>query len=94
LGLELGIWDIASWRRQITLEQLAQWMAYWRVEPFGGDWRRTGRAALAMAGGRVDASAEDKFLPSYRERPPTEDEVIAQLKSIPTFRKQLEQQGR
>jgi len=94
LGLELGIWDIDTWRHQITAGQLMRWMAYWRVEPFGDSWRRAGRAAIATGGGRVDPSAEDKFLPSYRERLPTEEEFIAQLKAIPTFRKQLEEQGR
>ena len=94
LGLARGIWDIDRWRNEITIRQLVRWMAYWRVEPFGDDWRRTGRGALASAGGRVDPNAEDKFLPSYRERPPTEDEFIAQLKQIPSFRKQLEEQGR
>jgi hypothetical protein len=69
-------------------------MAAWRVEPFGDEWRRAGRAALVMAGGKIEPGDEDKFLPSYREKVQTEAELVAELKKIPGFKKQLEAQGK
>ena len=68
-------------------------MAYWRVEPFGDQWRRAGRAALVASGGKVEPEAEEKFLPSYRARQMTEAEQIAELMSIPSFAEQLKAQG-
>ena len=64
-------------------------MAMWRVEPFGDEWRRSGRAALVASGGKIEADSEDKFLPSYREKQQTEAELIAELRKIPGFAKQL-----
>ena len=90
----MGVWDIEDWKRRITLRQIRQWMAFWKVEPFGDDWRRSGRAALVMSGGKIEPGTEDKFLPSYREKQQTEAELIAELKKIPVFRKQLEAQGK
>ena len=89
LGLAMGIWNIEAFKTQITIRQLRQWMAMWRVEPFGDEWRRSGRAALVASGGKIEADSEDKFLPSYLEKPQTEAELIAELRKIPGFAKQL-----
>lgn len=94
LGLQVGIWNIDSWKKRITVRQIRLWMAFWRVEPFGDEWRRSGRAALMMTGGKIEPGDEDKFLPSYREKPQTEAELVAELKKIPGFKKQLEEQGK
>lgn len=67
-------------------------MAYWRIEPFGDEWRRAGRAALTAAAGfgaKPDADAEEKFLPSYRQRPQTLEEMRAELMKIPAFAEQM-----
>ena len=94
LGLQVGVWDIDAWKKTLTVRQIKSWMAYWRVEPFGDDWRRSGRAALVMSGVKIEADTEDKFLPSYRPKQQTEAELIAELKKIPGLRKQLEAQGK
>lgn len=94
LGLQVGVWDVEGWKKQITVRQIRKWMAAWRVEPFGDEWRRTGRAALMVSGAKLDPETEDRFLPSYREKPQTEEELIAELKKVPKFRKQLEAQGK
>ena len=94
LGLATGEWDVDGLKRRITVRQLKRWMAYWRVEPFGDEWRRTGRGALIACGAKIEADTEDKFLPSWREKPQTEAELIAELKKIPGFAKQLEAQGK
>lgn len=96
LALEHGIWDVEAWKQKITLGQVRRWMAYWRVEPFGDQWRRAGRAALVASGGKVEPSAEEKFLPSYKAPEPrqmSDEEQMAELMSIPAFAKQLKAQG-
>lgn len=94
LGLQVGEWDVDRLKKRITVRQLKRWMAYWRVEPFGDEWRRSGRAALVASGGRIEPDSEDKFLPSFREKQQTEAEMLAELKKIPQFKKQLEAQGK
>ena len=89
LALAMGIWDVEAFKHTITIRQLRKWMAMWRVEPFGDEWRRSGRAALVASGGKIEADSEDKFLPSYREKQQTEAELIAELRKIPGFAKQL-----
>lgn len=67
-------------------------MAYWRIEPFGDDWRRSAREALTAAAGfgaKPDPDAEEKFLPSYREKPQTIDDIRRELAKIPAFAAQM-----
>lgn len=98
LALAIGEWDVEQTHRslsaRITLDQLKRWMAFYRIEPFGDDWRREGRG-VAMLGatwtGKFDEGLEERFLPTYRaNRPQTEDEIRAELMKVPGFRKQLE----
>jgi hypothetical protein len=94
LAAELGIWDVEGWKQEITLEQLRRWIAFYRIEPFGNDWRRTARAAVSISaafGAKVDETTEEKFLPTYREEEhvQTEDEIRAELMKIPAFREQI-----
>ena len=88
----MGIWDVEGWKKQISVRQLMRWQAYWRVEPFGDEWRRSARAALTSAAGfgaKLEAGSEDRFLPSYRQKPQTLDEMRAELMKIPAFRDQM-----
>jgi hypothetical protein len=92
----MRIWDVDGWKQEITLGQVKRWMAFYRNDPWGSDWRRTGRAAVVMAnafGAKVETDAEEKFLPTYRQPEQTEAEMIAELKKIPGFREQLEANG-
>lgn len=69
-------------------------MAYWRIEPFGDDWRRSAREALTAAAGfgaKPDPDAEERFLPSYREKPQTIDDIRRELAKIPAFAAQMKQ---
>lgn len=96
LAKELCIDDVEGWKRRLTVRQLKKWMAYWRVEPFGDDWRRTARGSLTTAaafGGKPEPGAEEKFLPSYREREQSIDELRAELAKIPAFAKQMKDGG-
>jgi hypothetical protein len=92
LALEFGIWDVEAWKRQITLSQLARWLAFYRVEPFGMAWRRTARLAVTLAsafGAKVSSDAEDMFCPGFDPSRPTQTEEemlreLAKLKIPPT----------
>ena len=89
----MQIWDVEDWKKRITVQQLLKWQAFWTIEPFGDDWRRAGRAALTAAAGfgaKPEPDAEDKFLPSYREKPQTLEQLRAELSKIPQFAKQME----
>lgn len=69
-------------------------MAYWRVEPFGDEWRMAGRSALTAAAGfgaKVQPDSEERFLPSFRERPQTEFEMRAELMKIPALARAMRQ---
>jgi hypothetical protein len=92
LALEHGIWDVENWKRSITLDQLKRWMAFYRVEPFGQDWRRSARATMftvTAAGAKVREEFEEMFLPTYDPSRPTqtEEEMLAELMKIPQIRK-------
>lgn len=94
LALELGIANVEAWKRRLTVRQLKLWMAAWRVSPFGDPWRMAARSALVTAaamGAKPDADAEERFLPSYREKTQTIDEMRAQLMAIPAFAAQMKQ---
>lgn len=88
----MQIWDVEDWKRRITVRQLVKWQAFWTIEPFGDEWRRSGRAALTAAAGfgaKPQPEAEEKFLPSYREKPQSLEELRAELSKIPQFAKQM-----
>jgi hypothetical protein len=94
LALQLKIDQVEAWKQRLTVRQLKRWMAYWRVEPFGDEWRMAARQSLTAAaafGAKPDAESEDKFLPSYREKPQTLEDIRRELSKIPGFAKQMEQ---
>ncbi len=66
---------------------MKRWLAFYRLEPFGDEWRRTARLAVTVAasnGARVKEDAEELFLPTYDPSRPmqTEAEMIAELSKI------------
>jgi hypothetical protein len=88
----MGIWDVEGWKRELTLEQLKRWLAFYRVEPFGNDWRRTARLAVTMAnafGAKVSADAEEMFIPGFDPARPTqtEEEMLAELAKLKTVQR-------
>lgn len=95
LALEIGEWDVeqtpGSLAARMTLDQLRRWIAFYRIEPFGQDWRRSGRE-VAMLGavwtGKFNEDLEEKFLPTFRAlRPQTEAEMMAELAKLGVARK-------
>ena len=41
-------------------------------------------------GAKPDPEAEERFLPSYREKQQTEDDIRRELMKIPAFREQMQ----
>ena len=92
LALACGEWDVVKLERDISLPQLREWIAYYRLEPFGDDWRRTGRLAAVTAasnGAKIGHDMEDKFLPTYRPGgpPQTDAEMERELAKISAYLK-------
>lgn len=90
------MWDVEELSKRITLRQLKWWMGFWRVEPFGDEWARSGKLAAvtaAAAGSKVEPDFEERFLPSYRAPVQTEEQLIEQLRRIPFFAAQMEAKG-
>lgn len=93
----MGIWNVEAWKKEITLEQVTRWIAFYRVQPFGDEWRRTARLAVSVAaahGAKVKEDAEEMFLPTYDPSRPTqtEEEMLRELSKIPGFAEQLKAQ--
>lgn len=86
LAAHLGIGNVEQWKHEITLDQLHRWIAFYRVEPFGGDWVRTAKATLFIVsamGGKPDPRFIEMFMPSYDpNREMTEDEIAAELEKL------------
>lgn len=86
LASHLRIGNVEQWKHEITLDQLHRWIAFYRVEPFGGDWVRTAKATLFIVsamGGKPDPRFIEMFMPSYDpNREMTEDEIAAELEKL------------
>lgn len=97
LALELGIWNVERFKKQITRRQLRKWLAFYLVEPWGQPWLVAGRTtSLIRAGltGRFDKHDEERFLITYREGdehrskvPLTDEELAAKLSALPGLKK-------
>lgn len=96
LALAFDVMDVDALSATVPVRVVRQWMAFWRVEPFGDEWRRTGKLAAVVAaamGGEIPADFEDTFLPSYRAPVQTKEQMLEQLRKIPAFAAQMEAKG-
>lgn len=95
LALACGEWDIRSFMRKLDAWTLSQWAAFYAREPFGEDWRRSGRLAAmlaAMHGAKTSGDLEDLFMPGggkYRGMNAAEIAMHDELKKIPQLAKKL-----
>lgn len=89
--------DVEALKARIGWKQLVKWAAFYKIEPWGQDWLRTGRSTeiirSAMAGG-FDKHNEERFLLTYQPgdeyRPKvrrSEQEIRAKLATIPGLKK-------
>jgi len=90
--------DPDAMAERMSLPLLMEWLAYYTVEPFGDEWRRSGRLAAlvaASAGAKVDGDLEmeDLFMPTggkYRGMNQTEAQMLEQLRKVPEMRQQID----
>lgn len=96
LALQLGEFDVDALAERLTLQQFQSWVAYYLIEPFGNDWRRSARLAVwqaASMGAKVneDDQLEEKFLPTFSKVPQTDKEIQSEFAKIEAFKKMIEQ---
>lgn len=65
-------------------------MAFYRLEPFGDEWRRTARSTVIVAGAlgaKLKEDFEEMFLPTYDPRRPTQtpEEMAREFAKIQEF---------
>lgn len=96
LAIELGEPSVDALASKITVKEFRRWCGYYLLEPFGTDWQRTARLAVWLAvtlGAKFDPDdeIEQKFLPTYRSVPQTDDEILRELMKIPALRRRREE---
>jgi hypothetical protein len=67
----------------VDAAELAEWEAFWSIEPWGDEWRQTARLATALcsAWGCKDLK-EEMLMPSHRKRQQTPAEMFAELSKL------------
>ena len=79
----------------MPLHRFRRWLAFYRLEPFGDEWRRTARSTVILAGAfgaKTKEDSEEMFLPTYDPSRPTQtpEEMareLAKLKQIANTQK-------
>lgn len=69
LALAMHIWNVEAWLKDISLEQLKRWYAFYNREPWGDPWRMVGRAMSLVRnalGISYDDKDEERFRITYR----------------------------
>lgn len=67
----------------VDAAELAEWEAYWTIEPWGDEWRQVARLATAIctAWGAKNLK-EEQLMPSHRRRNQTKVEMFAELSKM------------
>jgi hypothetical protein len=67
----------------VDAAELAEWEAYWTIEPWGDEWRQSARIATALctAWGSKNLK-EEMLMPSHRKRQQTQAEMFAELRKL------------
>ena len=96
LALKLGIWDVDELARKMPMSLFWEWLAFYRISPWGDEWRQSGRLAAVVAGAsgcKIDHTFEDRFMPTggrYRGMNQTEIEMLEELRKIGPIREQID----
>jgi hypothetical protein len=96
LALEMQEVDPDAMAARMPLPLLWEWLAYYQREPFGDEWRRTGRLAalvVAAAGAKIEGEMEELFMPGngkYRGMNQSEVAMLEELRKIPQFRERID----
>ena len=66
--------------------ELAEWFAFWTIEPFGGDWDQTATVCTTVAGvAGVKNLNKGMFMPSRRRRDQSPEDMKAQIAAIGAY---------
>ena len=64
----------------VDAAELAEWEAYWSIEPWGDEWRQVARLATALCTSwGAKNLKEEMIMPSHRKREQTPAEMFAEL---------------
>jgi hypothetical protein len=79
--------NVADLCRTLSVRQVRRWLAFYRLEPFGNEWRRIGRATALVCralNAKVSEEFEDMFLPTYDPSRPTQtpEEMARELAKL------------
>jgi len=67
----------------VDAAELAEWEAFWLIEPFGDEWRQAARIATSMCTAwGCKSLKEEMLMPSHRNRQQTRDEMIGELMKL------------
>lgn len=96
LALEVGEWNVDALAEAIPMHLVWEWAAFYRLCPWGDEWRRSGRMTAvlaAAAGAKFEGELEERFMPGggkYRGMNQTEIQMIEELKKIPAIKAQFD----
>jgi hypothetical protein len=67
----------------VDAAELAEWEAFWTIEPWGDEWRQAARIATALctAWGSKNLK-EEMLMPSHRKRQQSPGEMFAELQKL------------
>ena len=88
LALEVGEWDVDALAKKMTVQQMAEWAAFYKLSPWGDSWRRSGRMVAMIAaafGAKPGEGFENKFMPGggrYRGMNQSEAEMLDELRKV------------
>lgn len=82
----------------MSVRQVRRWLAHYRLEPFGNEWRRTGRSTAMICralNAKVSEEFEDMFLPTYDPSRPTQtpEEMARELAKLKNLTKPKKSKG-
>lgn len=64
----------------VDAAELAEWEAFWHIEPWGDEWRQVARLATALCTAWGCKNLEEEMLmPSHRKPPQTPEQMMAEL---------------
>jgi hypothetical protein len=101
LALQAGEVDVEAMKNRIPWRQLVRWFAFYQLEPWGQEWRRSGRQTALIRSallGRFDEHDEERFSITYREGdefrskiPKTQEELAEGLAQLPGLKRKKRQ---
>ena len=86
--MELGEANVDHLLDRLTSKQIAEWVAFYSLEPFGNEWRQAAVIASTIAEAnrnekkRSKPFTPDDFMPKRDEGPKDSNQLLAMAKAI------------